>query len=203
MAFGSGGADSAEDAEVIVHEYGHAVQNNQAPGIGDFFQNPEGPAIGEGWSDFFSASYFSAFSDGFGDTCVADWWTPNIPDGEFGEPLECLRDLESPKHYPESLTGFSHSDREMWSSSLWQIQEEIGREDALRLALQANFFMGPSTGFRDAAEAVQRSDQTLFEGSTRPLSNASLPTGDSSGIPRAWRGFTRRFRSIVLWRSIP
>jgi hypothetical protein len=29
-----GGVDDAEDADVILHEYGHAIQDNQVPGFG-------------------------------------------------------------------------------------------------------------------------------------------------------------------------
>jgi len=35
LTFGTGGVDDAEDAEIILHEYGHAIQDNQVPGFGD------------------------------------------------------------------------------------------------------------------------------------------------------------------------
>src|SRR5512132_2456696 len=34
LRFGKGGVDDAEDAEVILHEYGHAVHDAQVPGFG-------------------------------------------------------------------------------------------------------------------------------------------------------------------------
>src|SRR3954471_6584550 len=34
ITYGKGGVDDAEDAEVIVHEYGHSVQAAQVPGFG-------------------------------------------------------------------------------------------------------------------------------------------------------------------------
>src|SRR5919199_2579326 len=34
ITYGKGGVDDAEDAEVIVHEYGHSVQDAQIPGFG-------------------------------------------------------------------------------------------------------------------------------------------------------------------------
>ena len=34
ITLGKGGVDDAEDAEVIVHEYGHSVQDDQVPGFG-------------------------------------------------------------------------------------------------------------------------------------------------------------------------
>ena len=34
LTFGRGGVDDAEDAEIILHEYGHSIQDNQVPGFG-------------------------------------------------------------------------------------------------------------------------------------------------------------------------
>ena len=34
LRFGKGGVDDAEDAEVILHEYGHAIQDSQVAGFG-------------------------------------------------------------------------------------------------------------------------------------------------------------------------
>src|SRR6185503_4281376 len=34
LTFGTGGVDDAEDAEIILHEYGHSIQDNQVPGFG-------------------------------------------------------------------------------------------------------------------------------------------------------------------------
>ena len=34
LHFGDGGVDDAEDADVVLHEYGHSIQDNQVPGFG-------------------------------------------------------------------------------------------------------------------------------------------------------------------------
>ena len=39
IRFGKGGVDDAEDAEVILHEYGHAIQDSQ---VANFGSSPEG-----------------------------------------------------------------------------------------------------------------------------------------------------------------
>src|SRR4051794_769138 len=47
ITFGKGGVDDAEDAEVIVHEYGHSVQADQVPGFGSTLEaGPVGGAVG-------------------------------------------------------------------------------------------------------------------------------------------------------------
>jgi hypothetical protein len=48
ITLGRGGVDDGEDAEVIVHEYGHSVQDDQVPGFGS---SPEAGAIGEAFSE--------------------------------------------------------------------------------------------------------------------------------------------------------
>jgi hypothetical protein len=50
--------DAAEDADVVVHEYGHAIHDNQVPGwgFGPYPISEQTGAMGEGFSDFLSAS---------------------------------------------------------------------------------------------------------------------------------------------------
>jgi len=163
LAFGSGGPDMAEDPEVIIHEYGHAVQYNQVPGFGSDFETPETFALGEGWADWFATAYLEEFSDGFGDLCLGEWVAigPVTPEGE---PREYFRRLDSPKNYPEDLVGLPHDDGEMWSSSLWRIFERIGRADSLRLVVQSNFYLSTDATFESAARAVLRANEELFQG---------------------------------------
>jgi zinc metalloprotease ZmpB len=71
LRFGKGDVDDAEDAEVILHEYGHAIQGDQVPGFGP---NPDGGAIGEAFGDYFAVSFGNAHTGNtFEPACVADW----------------------------------------------------------------------------------------------------------------------------------
>jgi hypothetical protein len=54
LTFGLGGVDDAEDAEIILHELGHAIQDAICPGFG---QSTEAAAMGEGFGDYFAASF--------------------------------------------------------------------------------------------------------------------------------------------------
>jgi zinc metalloprotease ZmpB len=53
LSFGEGGVRDAEDALVILHEYGHAIQDNCNPG----FNNPP-TGLGEGFGDLLAAIYY-------------------------------------------------------------------------------------------------------------------------------------------------
>ena len=69
LRFGKGGVDDAEDAEVILHEYGHAIHFSQNFGFGG-----EGGAISEGFGDYWAVDGL-AISSRRRPTrpCVADW----------------------------------------------------------------------------------------------------------------------------------
>ena len=147
ITYGLGGVDDAEDAEVILHEYGHSIQDNQVPGFGS---SSEAGAMGEGFGDYWGASIGAQTSGGFQDLCIADWdatsySTVNPP---------CLRRLDSPKHYPEDVAGEVHDDGEMWSAALWQIRGSIGASKADKVILQAHFLLSPSASFNQGANAL-------------------------------------------------
>ena len=52
IKYGIGGVDDAEDADVILHEYGHAIQDDQVRWFG---QGDQAGAIGEGFGDYWAA----------------------------------------------------------------------------------------------------------------------------------------------------
>ena len=98
LRFGKGGVDDAEDAEVILHEYGHAVQDSQQTPFGFGF-TPEAGAIGEGFADYFAGTVSAHVSPTPDPECIADWdsvsYDPTAP--------HCLRRLDAGLHYPENL----------------------------------------------------------------------------------------------------
>lgn len=155
LTFGDGGVDGAEDAEVIFHEYAHAIEEAIVPGIGTA---GESEALLEGFSDFFSASISaSPGRTAFGATCVADWDAVTFSGGT----PPCLRRLPSLRRYPDDIVGQRHEDGQIFSSALWRLREAIGRDEATRLAIEAHFYLSPASGFLDAAYALFLADTAL------------------------------------------
>ena len=151
--FGDAGVDVAEDAEVIVHEYGHAILDRQVPSI----NKGEGGAIHEGFSDFLAASFFSAVSDGFSDSIVFEW-------AGSSDPEIATRPVNSNKRYPQDIVGEPHADGQIWSAALWEIFEAIGRDASIRLIVESHFFLLPDAEFVDGASAIFMADQELNGG---------------------------------------
>ena len=146
ITLGKGGVDDAEDGEVIVHEYGHAVQDDQVPGFGSTL---EAGSIGEAFGDYLAVEVSTAVTGNtFQQPCVADWDSTSYTPG----PIHCLRRLDSTKHYPEDVEGEVHADGEMWSAALWQARQALGDPIlADRIIVNAQFDFTPDISFRDAA----------------------------------------------------
>ena len=147
ITFGTGGVDDAEDNEVIWHEYGHAIQDDQVPGWG---QSEEAGAIGEGFGDYWAVTMTQATSPDNAVTpwaCVMDWDATSYTDGE----PHCLRRTDGDKVYPDDLAGEVHDDGEIWSRALWDINKALGRRTANRVILEAQFSFPPDAGMPAAA----------------------------------------------------
>jgi hypothetical protein len=144
ITFGKGGVDDAEDAEVIVHEYGHSVQDDQVPGFGS---TPDAGAIGEAFGDYLAVTVSEHFAPTPDEPCVADWdstsYTSTVP--------HCLRRVDANKHYPEDLAGEVHADGEIWSRALWDIQKALGARLADTIIIRAQFRFTPDISMPAAA----------------------------------------------------
>ena len=76
IRLGKGGVDDAEDAEVIVHEYGHAVHQSQVPGYG---ASLDAGSIGESFGDYLAVTVGLDAALDYGwpvlaeEACPMDW----------------------------------------------------------------------------------------------------------------------------------
>ena len=94
LRFGKGGVDDAEDGEVILHEYGHAIHFAQ----GFQFSTEEAGAISEGFGDYWAVTVSEVVRTQLGlpaspdPACVADWDVDLVrPDGAALPPAARFR----------------------------------------------------------------------------------------------------------------
>lgn len=154
LRFGKGGVDDAEDAEVILHEYGHAMHFSQSP---TFYTSVESGAIGEGFSDYWAATVSTLIAPTPDPACIADWdavsYTSTTP--------HCLRRVDRNLIYPADLNGEVHHDGQIWSRALWDIRARLGNVKADTLILEGQFDF-PGTTMPDLARTTVAAAQRLY-----------------------------------------
>lgn len=178
LAFGGSGGitenvDDAEDADIILHEYGHAIQDNQAPGKYIFLGScsTEAGAMGEGFGDYWAASntYNISIVNVFDPACIGEW--DAVPN--------CLRRVDGTKHYPEAIVNECHADGEIWSAALWDLFNSIGKTTADTLILYSHFIINNDKNiqtptFCDGAKAIIDADQQLYGGTYKNTIAATM-----------------------------
>ena len=155
LRFGKGGVDDAEDAEVILHEYGHAMQGSQNPNL---VYSGETGGIMEGFADYWAAEVSQLIAPTPDPACIADWdstsYTSSVP--------HCLRRLDSNLHYPEDITGSVHHNGLLWSQALWEIRTNLNNVTADTLILESQFSFAPDTTMPQAAQETVNTAQSLY-----------------------------------------
>jgi Zn-dependent metalloprotease len=177
-------ADAAEDADVILHEYGHAIHDDQVPGWGGgpFPLGEESLSMGEGFGDFLPSVVF-------GGDCEGEWFSfnNNACAGSRG-----LRWLNNSKVYPADFEACPNVDNngdtvaeseeehcggQVWSAALWDLAEALGndppaRQLALRLVLNSHFYLDPTSTFAEAAAAIRQADIDILAGAHVSIINS-------------------------------
>jgi Zn-dependent metalloprotease len=151
--------NTAEDGDVIIHEYGHAIHGDQ--GLFSGWNSEEMGAFSEGFSDYLAASFLDQGADvAHTQGCVFEWFGY-----EFGGSYPyCMRTTLSTKHYPQNMVGEVHADGEIWSAALWKLRTQLGKGIADRLAIEEGYYLWPSATFRDAANAMIQVDRVAYAG---------------------------------------
>ena len=163
--------DDAEDAEVIVHEYGHSVQDGQVPGFGTTL---ESGAIGEAFGDYL-AVVVTSWATG------VPTLTPEAVRRRLGLGLLHRRPRRTAcagstatKIYPDDLVGEVHADGEIWSRALWDIRLALGDTRASTAIVEAQFDFAVDITFHDAALATVAAAQRLYGNSAANATRAAF-----------------------------
>jgi hypothetical protein len=161
LTFGTGGVDDAEDAETIVHELGHAIQDAICP---DFGQSTQAAAMGEGFGDYFAASFFDPVKPAAYRTSVMTW--DGLEAGiDAGLHPPCLRRVDEPMTSRDFRSGGDeHANGMIWSATLWDVRLALGRDVAARVIVESHFQLDGFTTFVRGARAILDADRNLENG---------------------------------------
>jgi extracellular elastinolytic metalloproteinase len=180
--------DSSNDVGVVIHEYGHGVTTRLVGGPANVgcLGTRQGGAMGEGWSDYFAASWL-------GDTRIGSYLTAdgngirryhlddNPPGLEPDEDVDGDGTPDPQKDYgdyceqpndDQAMENCAvHGNGEIWSGFLWLVRDalvaaygEDGAEIADRLVVEALKLTPCLPSMLDARDGVLLADQLLHGG---------------------------------------
>ena len=155
IRLGKGGVDDAEDAEVIVHEYGHAAHESQVPGFGS---SDDVGAIGESFGDYLAVTVGLAAADQYdwpvaaNPACPMDWDSTSYTDAPH-----CIRKFDA--NLQATVEGGVHFRSQVWSQALWEIRlgyVAMGKTTAAwdTTLIDSQFAYATDTSFSAAAKAT-------------------------------------------------
>ena len=157
IRLGKGGVDDAEDAEVIVHEYGHAIHHDQVEGFGEGL---DAGAIGESFGDYFAVTVGLAAADRYGWPVAADPACPMDWDAvSYTAAPHCIRRFDTNRTV-ETRFNRIHADGQIWSQALWEIRLGYDADPVLTTRdwdttlIQSQFDYAPNTSWQEAAKAT-------------------------------------------------
>lgn len=159
IAFGDGFIDTAEDADVVVHEYGHAILDEI---VGEAFYNGYGAMFHEGFADFFSYLVNTSLTDEFGPDRYPEYMGELIGGFRPGSPGYTRSLLHPGFKYPY-LRNESHEDGQLWSSLFFELSEQFGPDWTMRLLFET-LYRASSAQPEELAQLILDVNQTLFAG---------------------------------------
>jgi len=153
LFFGDGGVPDSADADIVLHEFGHAIVDHLSGLEGGW--GSQGSAMHEGYGDYVAASFFE-------DPEIGEWDSSAYSDEGY------LRTLLNQKKFPDDLTHNGHEDGEIWSGTLWDLFQKLGKEVSDHLVYHSLRFLPQDANFRDGLVAILSADDTLYKGKYRP-----------------------------------
>ncbi|GGG54455.1 T9SS type A sorting domain-containing protein [Epilithonimonas arachidiradicis] len=150
LAFGEGCVDDAEDADVVLHELGHAI-HHWVTGL----KSSSAQGLGEGSGDYWAMSYSRSLNQWAKAEPQYNWmfsW-----DGHN----ECWagRVTNYAPKYPTSTinnSSYIHINGQIWATSLMRIYDRIGKEKTDRIFLEGLAMTNSSGNQQTAAVAVRQ-----------------------------------------------
>lgn len=168
LAFGHGCVNDSEDADVILHEYGHGIQAS----INSSWSGGDTGAMGEGFGDYWAASY--SYSTPNGQVYHPEWafswdghgscWAGrmlNRTDAKYNSSKSYSA------HTSVTENGVTFQSDELWSAPLYSSMVSLiaagkPRANIDKIILEAHFGLGSNIKMPAMATAIVNAAKNLF-----------------------------------------
>jgi len=174
--------DGDFDPTVIYHEMSHGLSNRLVGGgTTGCLDNLQSGGMGEGWSDFMTASFL-------GDPVIGAYVTGNPTVGVRQASM-----ASSPFSYGDVQSRFLadvHDAGELWAATLWDIRNALGQATSEQLIVAAMKLTPCNPSMLDGRDAIIQADANLTGGSNlcklwTAFAGRGMGSGASSPSDRA------------------
>src|SRR5262245_8572378 len=155
--------DGDFDGDVVLHEYGHGISNRLVGGPANTscLGGTQAGAMGEGWSDYWAATFY-------GNGVIGEFVTNNLTNGIRRAAYTVPENPVHDSYADLGVGGFEvHRDGEVWAAALWDLRQTLGAAIADRLVLQGMKFTPCSPSFLNARDGILMADQNINGGANR------------------------------------
>ncbi|MCU1328601.1 MAG: peptidase fungalysin [Bryobacterales bacterium] len=151
--------DAAYDGQIVIHEYTHGVSNRLVGNLTSTscLARIQSGAMGEGWSDYFAASFFN---------------NPVMGAYIDANPVRGIR-RQSYENYTFTYEDIGndgyevHDDGEIWAGTLWDVRKTLGQATADRLIMAGLKATPCNPSMTDARDGILGADQATNGGANR------------------------------------
>lgn len=147
VAFGEGGVDDAEDADVVLHELGHGIHDWLTGG-----NLSQVNGLSEGCGDYWAVSYSRSLNQWTSGDAEYNWVFNWDGHNQFWNG----RITNYSATYPGGLVGQIHTDGQIWGTTMMRIYDILGRTKVDAAFIEGLAMTGSSTSQQDAAIAVRQ-----------------------------------------------
>lgn len=153
---------ASDDADVILHEFGHAVSHKLSSTNIMYSTFLESGAIDEGIADYWAHT-------NTGNASLSEWFLGSIDNIDAGNPDPYYQRVATQNNlYPQSMVAEIHFDSRPWAEALWAIRGALGAAKADQLVVRMLDLLPSTLYFREAVSALQSAALSLgFSGSER------------------------------------
>ncbi len=153
IAFGEGGVDDAEDADVVLHEFGHGIHDwmtgGSTPGS---YSGDTDDGLGEGSGDYWAQSYSRSLNQ---------WTSTNAAYQKVfnwdGPAWGSTRNTNYSLNYPAGIQyQDNHMDGQIWSTACMKIWDAIGRVKTDKAFVEGLSYTDHTATQEDAAIAMRQ-----------------------------------------------
>lgn len=164
LTFGIGGVDDGEDADVIIHEYGHAIAYSASPNTNSGTQRS---SLDEALGDYLAVSYKKQILP-FGADKVFNWDGHNT--------YWAGRTVNNPTNFNYKNINFNdiYKYTTLWNDAMFDIWGQLGKTYTDKLQLEAVHGYSNNMTFTQAANLVLAADVAMSSGANQQVIRAAF-----------------------------